>query len=131
MSKSGIEHAFLLYLRTRARNIPEPEREYRFHETRKWRFDFAWPRFRFALEIDGLVYDGKGGHQTVDGVKRDCEKYEAAMLDGWTVYRVPGQWIADGTGRWTERLPEVAKTVARMIEIQQCKGVAPCEFGDT
>ena len=45
------------------------------------------------------MYDGKGGHQTVKGVLQDAEKYEAALLAGWRVYRVPGPWIAEGRPR--------------------------------
>ena len=27
--------------------------EYRFHPTRKWRFDYAWPENKIALEVEG------------------------------------------------------------------------------
>ena len=78
-------------------SIPTPVREWRFHTTRRWRFDFAWPQHMVAVEIDGLVWhaQGKGRHQTVQGIVADCEKYEAAHLLGWFVYRVPGPWVAD------------------------------------
>lgn len=32
-----------LLLQLRALKLPAPEREYRFHPGRRWRFDFAWP----------------------------------------------------------------------------------------
>lgn len=59
-------------------------REYRFHPTRKWRFDFAIPELKLAVEIEG-----RGRHQTVDGFRKDCEKYNAALLLGWRVLRFP------------------------------------------
>lgn len=85
-------------------------REWRFHPVRMWRFDFAWPDQKVALEIDGL---GKqrlsnalkagtfkpasraaaqaaalGGHRTVDGMRKDHEKQNEAAILGWRVMRV-------------------------------------------
>lgn len=60
------------------------EREFKFHPTRGWRFDFAWPGPRLALEVEGV-----GRHQTNDGFRKDSEKYNTANLYGWTVFRVP------------------------------------------
>lgn len=74
---------------------PEPEREYRFDTKRRWRFDFAWPDAKFAVEVEGITYDG-GRHQRLGGFEKDCEKYEAAMLQGWTVYRVTHARIKNG-----------------------------------
>lgn len=65
--------------------MPEPTREHRFHPVRKWRFDFAWPDKRLAVEIDGLVPSGKGRHQTIGGMTKDLEKRNAAVLCGWRV----------------------------------------------
>lgn len=59
-------------------------REHRFHGTRKWRFDFAFPYVKVAVEIEG-----RGRHQTVVGTRQDCEKYNAATLLGWRVLRFP------------------------------------------
>lgn len=59
-------------------------REYRFHPTRLWRFDFAFPSLRIGIEIDG-----RGRHQTVDGVRKDCEKLNEATRLGWRVLRFP------------------------------------------
>lgn len=94
--QSLLEETFNTYLREPGSPIPEPyEREYQFHETRKWRFDFAWPDHRVAVEIEGITR-GKGRHQSYDGFVGDCEKYEAAQRAGWIVYRIPGPWLADG-----------------------------------
>ena len=77
--------------------LPDPVCEYRFHATRRWRFDFAWPDRLFAVEIEGISPDGGGRHQRLPGFLADAEKHEAALLAGWRVYRVPGQWIANAT----------------------------------
>ena len=115
MAKADLEAAFELWLQrtTEGHGIPEPVPQYQFHPTRQWRFDFAWPGQKVAVEIDGLVYGGRGGHQTVDGILKDCEKHEAALLDGWRVYRVPGPWIAEG-GRLVWR-PEVLTTLRMLL----------------
>ena len=98
MSDSDSEESFLFCLRAYDRPLLEGMvREHEFHPTRKWRFDFAWPAHRFAVEIEGITH-GKGRHQQRDGFIGDAEKYEAAQLAGWTVYRVPGPWV-DGSGR--------------------------------
>lgn len=114
MAKADLEAAFTLWLRTReCADIPAPVRQHRFAPPRRWRFDFAWPDQMVAVEIDGLVYGGRGGHQTVSGVMADCEKYEAALRLGWRVYRVPGPWIQEGT-RLVCR-PEVMETLRVLL----------------
>ncbi len=85
----------LMALMIDAFNVQEPVREYRFHAKRRWRFDFAWPDAKFAVEVEGLTREG-GRHQRFGGFEKDCEKYEAAMLDGWTVYRVTHARIKSG-----------------------------------
>lgn len=83
-------------------------REYKFHAKRRWRFDFAWPRQRFAVEIEGVTHDG-GRHQRIKGFEADAEKYEAAMLAGWCVYRVPGTWHR--RGMWREETIDAVRTM--------------------
>lgn len=95
--------------------IPPPVREWRFAPPRRWRFDFAWPQHMVAVEIDGLVWHnrGVGRHQTVDGILGDCEKYEAAIMGGWTVYRIPGPWIRDEERLHGVVLPNLAELIDR------------------
>lgn len=100
-------------------DIPEPEVEYRFHPHRQWRFDFAWPAQMFAVEIEGGLYKG-GRHQSLKGFIADCEKYEEAMILGWTVYRVPGPWVADGERRiWREETMQAIRTMLRAASEEQ------------
>ena len=70
----------------------KPVREYKFDKSRNWRFDFAWPPLHFAVEVEGLTHEG-GRHQRIDGFEKDLEKYQAAMMQGWTVYRVSPKMI--------------------------------------
>lgn len=77
--------------------LPAPAREYRFAPPRLWRFDYAWPDRRLALEIEGGTYSG-GRHVRGKGYERDCEKYNAAALAGWMVLRVTTAMLKDGRG---------------------------------
>lgn len=67
--------------------LPAPMAEYRFHPERRWRFDYAWPAQRVALEVEGGVWTG-GRHTRGAGFLGDMEKYNAAALLGWRVLRV-------------------------------------------
>lgn len=90
-------------LHIRVNGLPEPEREYQFHPRRKWRFDFAWPEHRVALEVEGGIWSG-GRHTTGAGFAADCEKYNEAALMGWTVIRVTGDHIDSGAAvDWLRR----------------------------
>ena len=106
---SYLEDSFALW--ARSLNLPRHEREYRFAPPRRFRFDFAWPSLLFAVEIEGVTYEG-GRHQTIKGFIADCEKYELAMMQGWTVYRIPGQWVATKTRHiWREQTGENLKRI--------------------
>lgn len=69
--------------------------EHAFHPGRRWRLDFAWPEFLIALEIEGGTFN-LGRHTRPIGFEKDCEKYNAAALLGWTVLRVTGAMVKDG-----------------------------------
>lgn len=90
MSKSHLEEQFLQLINLQQRlnrtSIPSPEREYRFHHTRRWRFDFAWPSERVAVEIEGGIW-AKGRHSRGSGMVADMDKYNEAARLGWRVLR--------------------------------------------
>jgi very-short-patch-repair endonuclease len=72
-----------------------PISEYRFHATRKWRFDYAWPEQKVALEIEGGVWTG-GRHVRPKGYLRDIEKYNAAAVAGWRILRCTPTGVLNG-----------------------------------
>lgn len=79
----------------RVYGIPEPELEHRFHPVRRWRFDYAWPDLRIALELEGGVWT-RGRHTRGSGFVADLEKYNEAALGGWLLLRVtPRQLWSD------------------------------------
>ena len=62
------------------------EKELQFAKPRKFRFDFALPEFKIAIEYDGLNSD-KSGHTTLVGFTSDTEKINLAISKGWRVLR--------------------------------------------
>ena len=65
----------------------EVVKEFRFHPTRKWRFDYAFPSLRVAVEVDGGVWTG-GRHINPAGYVNDMEKLNTAASMGWLVLRI-------------------------------------------
>lgn len=74
----------------KAHNLPEPQTEFRFNPNRKWRFDFAFPMEKIALEVEGGIWSG-GRHSRPTGIMGDIEKYNSAATLGWRVLRVTPQ----------------------------------------
>jgi hypothetical protein len=92
---SKLEETLALYLRVAG--LPDPVREHRFHLTRKWRFDFAYPDKMIGIECEGLTNPKwKSRHTTNQGFTDDCVKYNTAALDGWCVLRFTMPQIKSG-----------------------------------
>jgi very-short-patch-repair endonuclease len=72
--------------------LPEPIREFVFHPTRKWRFDFSYPEIKVAIEIEGAIWV-QGRHTRGSGFTKDCEKYNAAVMLGWRILRYSSENI--------------------------------------
>ena len=91
----------------RAYGIPEPVRQWRGIPGRQWRFDFAWPAWCLAVEVEGGMFlPGGGRHQRAIGFARDTDKYNALMMlvPQWALLRFTTVHIRDG---------RAAQTVAR------------------
>jgi hypothetical protein len=69
--------------------------EHRFHPTRRWRFDAAFPEKRIGIEIDGGAFIG-GRHTRGVGFKNDCEKLNNAALLGWRIFRFLPEQLKSG-----------------------------------
>lgn len=72
-----------------------PEREVSFAKPRRWRFDFAWPARKVAVEVEGGTWV-QGRHTRGASFEADCEKYAEAAILGWIVLRVTGAMVRDG-----------------------------------
>ena len=101
MGKSALEAEFELILM--ANKIPY-SREFMFHDTRKWRFDFvvldgfkinlqdkieikkSAQKHKLAIEIEGGIFVN-GRHNRPSGYVNDMLKYNEAVINGWRVLR--------------------------------------------
>ena len=104
--KSHLEEDFAMALKFD--DFPAPVREYQFHPTRKWRFDFAWPAQKVAVELEGGIWIG-GRHNRPISMEGDMEKYNAAALLGWHV------------GRFSKRMVKEGAAIAWLTEAQKAQ----------
>lgn len=75
--------------------LPMPVAEFKFHPSRKWRFDWAFPERSLAIEVEGGAWTG-GRHTRGAGFENDLEKYAEALALGWQILRVTPTWITNG-----------------------------------
>ena len=94
MIQSALERT--LAYQMRGCGLPKPKTGYKFHDTRKWEFDFAWPEIMFAVEVEGGTYHGKSRHTTPTGYRGDLEKYTEANALGWTLFRFDSKHVNSG-----------------------------------
>jgi len=113
LKKDDLERAFDTQFRSLASDLPKPTVHHRFHPTRKWELDRAWPEHLVAAEIEGGIYgrqikchscgavqrarkkDGSlgaiirpsYGHASFSRFKTDAEKYNEAAKLGWLILR--------------------------------------------
>lgn len=98
-----MNHTNVLLLQLEARGVPAWELEHRFHATRRWRFDVAWPDDLVAVEVHGAVHV-QGRHVRGVGFCRDRAKMNEAALLGWRVIEVCPEHIRSGVAaEWVER----------------------------
>jgi very-short-patch-repair endonuclease len=89
MAKKTVSKAPDMFLKLLQSNFKGEviEKEFRFHATRKWRFDYAFPALKIAVEVDGGVWTG-GRHINPAGYINDMEKLNNAAALGWLVLRI-------------------------------------------
>ena len=112
MSKKSRWEEELLF-QIKAAGLPDPEREYRFDDDRRFRFDFAFPAHRFGIECHGGIWN-KGRHVRGYGIRSDCEKRNLAQLQGWDVFEFTPEQIKSG-----EALTVIEKAIEMNIRVSE------------
>lgn len=120
------DYSAALYMQLSTTQLPKATREYQFASPRKWRFDIAWPAFHVALEIEGGAFS-LGAHVRGVHFLQDMEKYNAAALLGWRLFRVTPQHVNDG--RALQLVEAVLKGVGEALRSSGC-GTPPAARGD-
>ena len=92
--------------------LPVFETNYRFDDrpaARKWRFDFAWPQLKIAVEVEGGAWS-QGRHTRGAGYIEDCKKYNEAVMQGWHVLRFTSEAVNSG---------EAVTQIEKLIEMKR------------
>ena len=103
---SHLEKRFALFWR--ALDGPPLIPEHKVCDGRRFRFDFADPVSRVAIEVEGGQWSG-GRHTRGSGFGKDCEKYNEAGYGEWRVFRFTGDMIT---------VPNIERLV-RFIRLKQ------------
>lgn len=74
--------------------------EYKFHNFRDWRLDFAWPAAKVSLEMDSSVHRTKGRFET------DIPKHNALMAEGWIYFRTTRAMLDKDAERFCRMVSE-------------------------
>jgi len=80
--------------------------QHKFHETRQWRFDFAFVDLKIAIEIQGIG----PGHNSIPAMKNDYEKGNEALRYGWiTIYLMGYQLEPDTINSTIDYILQIIK----------------------
>ena len=74
--------------------MEEVKTEYQWADGRRWRFDVAIPSLMLAFELDGGKWSG--GHRRGNALEADYERQNAAILDGWKLFRFTNDQAKNG-----------------------------------
>jgi very-short-patch-repair endonuclease len=76
--------------------MPEPEVEYVAIPGRKFRHDMAFVDQKVLIEIQGGIYSYKPSHASAGGIRRDCEKANLAVANGWRLFHFTPDMVRSG-----------------------------------
>lgn len=96
--------------------------EHRFHSVRRWRFDYAIPKIKLAVEYHGnAAFVGKfgsSGHGSIKGQTNDCEKINSAIALGWLVLQFTALHFRH-SDRFKHNLTDVRTTIMNALASMQ------------
>lgn len=93
-------------------DIPRWEKNYKFNRpTNSMEFDFAWPEYKVAIEVDGGQWSQNTGHNSGAGVERDSRKSNYAALQGWLLLRFVTDHIEKQLDQYT--IPTIREALSQ------------------
>ncbi len=108
--ESELEEAFLkAWMKRYPKHMPALQ--HRFHPTRKFRFDFAWPTKKVAVEIQGYG----PGHFSLLGATKDYDRLIECLKLNWRVIYFTNMHLSD------KRMLSTLDTVAYFLSIPVIK----------
>lgn len=81
-----MDNKTIFFALLKSNNLDIPTTEYKFHNTRRWRFDYCWIDKKIALEVEGGIWTN-GRHTRGSGFIKDMEKYNNAALLGYRLIK--------------------------------------------
>jgi very-short-patch-repair endonuclease len=87
-----------------------PDQVAQQHRAEGYRLDFAWPRIKVALEVDGWH------HRSPEGAARDARRDATLRAAGWLVFRVDDLDL--------ESLPTQVARVAQVVRMLEDRGAS-------
>ena len=113
-----------LFYKSWVSNYPRhrPAVEYRFHPSRKFRFDFAWVEQKVAVEVQGMG----PGHCSLQGMTQDYDKLMEALLFNWKVIYLTSSMLS------TKNIDYNFQRIAKLLRIssppEKPRGYVPLRY---
>ena len=92
-----------------------PAKEYKFHPKRNFRFDFAWPTKKIAVEVQGMG----PGHCSLKGMTEDYNKHFHAVQLNWKVMFLTKVHLSPN------KIHETMTNLASLLSLPEVTGYIP------
>lgn len=79
------------------------------HQVR-FRYDFCFPNYRLAIEVDGFGY-----HRDLKSFKKDREKQKHALKGGWVVHRLTNSDLRNG---FDDIIPDIKVMLSHRVRYE-------------
>lgn len=89
-------------------NFPAFTQQHIFHPQRQWRFDFAFPKHKVAVEVQGYG----PGHTSLPGMTNDYAKHNEALIHGWIIIYFMNQDFQP------KNIPQTIQTTRKILELR-------------
>ncbi len=93
--------------------------EHRFHPVRRWRFDYAFPQIKVAVDYDGVMFRSVG-HNSLEKIIKDMERSNHAQLCGWDIYKANAKTVQN-----KEFFAIIEEAVSNAVDEAECDYTPP------